>query len=224
MSTTASRASPPSGSSSTSGSPTSSSGASSPEMESAKIGDPMDEGTRSARWPAPTPSRTIDRQVQETVAAGARLLTGGKPLGGPGSFYAPTVLTDIPDGSPRTARSCSARSRSSCAPATSTTRSASPTTPTFGLGSSAWTTDPAEQERFVNEVEAGMVFINHSPIHAGSRSAASSTPATGGSSPIRPAVVRQHQDRLDRHKRLSHRSTLLQNGRFPAGRSGNPLP
>jgi succinate-semialdehyde dehydrogenase/glutarate-semialdehyde dehydrogenase len=30
----------------------------------------------------------------------------------------------------------------------------------FGLGASAWTRDPAETERFSNELEAGMVFLN----------------------------------------------------------------
>ncbi|MCV5533892.1 aldehyde dehydrogenase family protein, partial [Escherichia coli] len=41
-----------------------------------------------------------DEQVRRSVEAGAKVLTGGKPLDGPGYFYPPTVLTDIPEGTP----------------------------------------------------------------------------------------------------------------------------
>jgi succinate-semialdehyde dehydrogenase/glutarate-semialdehyde dehydrogenase len=30
----------------------------------------------------------------------------------------------------------------------------------FGLGSNIWTDDPQEQQRFIRDVEAGMVFVN----------------------------------------------------------------
>ena len=41
-----------------------------------------------------------EADVQKSVDAGARVLTGGKPNPGPGNFYPPTVLTDIPKNSP----------------------------------------------------------------------------------------------------------------------------
>ena len=41
---------------------------------------------------------------------------------------------------------------------------AAPTTPTSDSGSNAWTEDPAEQQRFVDEIEAGMVFVNSMTI------------------------------------------------------------
>ena len=69
-------------------------------LEALKLGDPLDAATEMGPLSSPDAVEEIDRQVQETVAAGARLHTGGKPLGGKGSFYPPTLLTDIPDGSP----------------------------------------------------------------------------------------------------------------------------
>ena len=58
-------------------------------MESLKLGDPFDPKTMLGLWPRPTPSRIIDADVQKTIQAGAKLLTGGKPVAGPGNFYSP---------------------------------------------------------------------------------------------------------------------------------------
>ena len=99
-------------------------------LESLKLGDPLDPATEMGPLSSPDAVEEIDRQVQETVAAGARLHTGGKPLGGPGSFYPPTLLTDIPDGSPGHNEELFGPVAWSGGPATSTTPSASPTTPT----------------------------------------------------------------------------------------------
>ncbi len=131
------------------------------KLESLKIGDPLDEATQMGPLSSPDAVEEIDRQVRETVAAGARLHTGGKPLGGPGSFYPPTLLTDIPDGSP-------GHREEFFGPVALVWRASDvddairiANDSDLGLGGSAWTTDPAEQERFVNEVETGMIYINH---------------------------------------------------------------
>jgi succinate-semialdehyde dehydrogenase/glutarate-semialdehyde dehydrogenase len=131
------------------------------KLESLKVGDPMDAATEMGPLSSPDAVEEIDRQVQETVAAGARLLTGGKPLGGPGSFYPPTLLTDIPDGSPGHTEELFGpvalvwRARD----VDDAIRIANDSD--LGLGGSAWTSDPAEQERFVSEVDTGMIYINH---------------------------------------------------------------
>jgi succinate-semialdehyde dehydrogenase/glutarate-semialdehyde dehydrogenase len=98
--------------------------------------------------------------VKKTVAAGARVLTGGHPLKRPGNFYAPTVLTDIPKTSP-------AYKEEFFGPVASIFRVKDieqaihiANDIRFGLGASAWTNDPAESERFINELDAGMVFLN----------------------------------------------------------------
>jgi succinate-semialdehyde dehydrogenase/glutarate-semialdehyde dehydrogenase len=129
-------------------------------MQGLRIGDPFDENTQLGPLASADAVATLDADVKKSVAAGARVLTGGHPLPGPGSFYAPTVLTDIPKGSP-------AYSEEFFGPVASIFRVKNvdeaihiANDVRFGLGASAWTNDPGETERFVNELEAGMVFVN----------------------------------------------------------------
>lgn len=130
------------------------------KMQSLKIGDPFDEKTELGPLSTPDAVKDLDRDVQKTVAAGAKLLTGGHPLQGKGNFYAPTVLTNVPKGSP-------AYSEEFFGPVASIFRVKDQDEAIrlandvrFGLGASAWTNDEKEQQRFINELEAGMVFIN----------------------------------------------------------------
>ena len=130
------------------------------KLEALKLGDPRDESTDMGPLSSPDAVETLDKQVQDTVAAGAQLLTGGKPSGGPGNFYPPTLLTDIPEGSPGHREEFFGpvalvwRARD----VEDAIRIANDSD--FGLGGSAWTRDPAEQERFVTEIETGMIYVN----------------------------------------------------------------
>jgi succinate-semialdehyde dehydrogenase/glutarate-semialdehyde dehydrogenase len=129
-------------------------------MEALQIGDPMDPETDLGPLATPEILEGVRRQVEETIALGGRLLSGGQPLEGPGFFYPPTVLAEIPAGSPAADDEIfgpvAALFRVRDIDEAIRVANASP----FGLGSSAWTTDPAEQERFTNEIEAGATFIN----------------------------------------------------------------
>jgi succinate-semialdehyde dehydrogenase/glutarate-semialdehyde dehydrogenase len=129
-------------------------------MQALRVGDPMDEKVDVGPLANPDAVKSLHEAVQKTVQAGARLLTGGKPADGPGNFYLPTVLANVPKDSP-------AYGEELFGPVASIFRVKDmddairvANDSRFGLGASAWSNDPAEQERFISELEAGMVFIN----------------------------------------------------------------
>jgi len=129
-------------------------------MQALKLGDPFDPKTEVGPLANPDAVKDLDADVKKTVQAGATVLTGGAPAPGAGNFYQPTVLTNIPKESP-------AYREEFFGPVASIFRVNSieqaldiANDSRFGLGASAWTNDPAERERFVNDLEAGMVFIN----------------------------------------------------------------
>jgi succinate-semialdehyde dehydrogenase / glutarate-semialdehyde dehydrogenase len=130
------------------------------KMKNLRVGDPFDEKTDLGPLATPDAVKGLDEDVHKTLEAGARLLTGGHPLERKGNYYAPTVLTNVPKGSP-------AYSEEFFGPVASIFRVKDQgeairvaNDVRFGLGASAWTNDEKEQHRFINELEAGMVFIN----------------------------------------------------------------
>jgi succinate-semialdehyde dehydrogenase/glutarate-semialdehyde dehydrogenase len=130
------------------------------KMKALKVGDPMDEGTDMGPLALSGILEGVEEQVNRSVEAGARVLTGGERLDGPGNFYPPTVITDIPEDSP-------AYREEIFGPVASLFRARDiddairlANDSEFGLGSSAWTGDEEEQRRFIEEIEAGMVYIN----------------------------------------------------------------
>jgi succinate-semialdehyde dehydrogenase/glutarate-semialdehyde dehydrogenase len=130
------------------------------EMAGLRLGDPMDPATQVGPLATAAILEDCQRQVGELVQAGARVLTGGHRLERPGFFYAPTVLADIPARAPVAAEEIfapvAAVYRAGSAQEAIALANATP----FGLGSSVWTDNPAEADRFVNQLEAGMTFVN----------------------------------------------------------------
>lgn len=101
-------------------------------LEALKVGDPMDPATDIGPLATAAIRAGLHDQVQQSVAVGARLLTGGKLLPGRGYFYPPTALADVPRPRPLIARNCSGRSRLSSGPGTPPMPSVSPMTRASG--------------------------------------------------------------------------------------------
>jgi len=129
-------------------------------MESLRVGDPFDEKTELGPLATPDGVKDLHADVQKTISAGAKLLTGGHPLDRPGNYYAPTVLTDVPKGSPAYAEELFGPVASIFRVKDQDEAIRLANDVRFGLGASVWTNDDKERERFINELEAGMVFVN----------------------------------------------------------------
>jgi succinate-semialdehyde dehydrogenase/glutarate-semialdehyde dehydrogenase len=134
-------------------------------MKELRVGDPMIESTDIGPLATEQILEDLEQQVQVTVAAGAKILTGGEKFKtsgnlARGNFYEPTVLVDIPKGSP-------AYQDEIFGPVASLFRvgnideaiELANATP-FGLGAAGWTNDESEIKRFTDELQAGSVFIN----------------------------------------------------------------
>jgi len=134
-------------------------------MKALRVGDPLQESTDIGPLATPQILQDLTEQVLGSVAAGAKVLTGGRRavLEGDlarGNFYQPTVLANIPKNSP-------AYTDEIFGPVASLFRVADideaielANATNFGLGAAAWTNDQREQTRFIDEIEAGSVFLN----------------------------------------------------------------
>jgi succinate-semialdehyde dehydrogenase/glutarate-semialdehyde dehydrogenase len=129
-------------------------------MRTLKVGDPMDETTELGPLATEHILQGVDDQVQKTIAAGAKLLTGGNRIHGRGFFYEPTVLINVPAESPAYREEVFGPVASVFRVRDAAEAIEKANDSTFGLGASAWTSDPAEQEFFTSDLETGMVFIN----------------------------------------------------------------
>lgn len=124
------------------------------------VGDPLDDKTQVGAQAREDLMQELHAQVEASIAKGAKVVLGGKPLTGKGSFYPPTILVDVVPGMP-------AYDEELFGPVASVIRAKDAVdalriandTP-FGLGASVWTRDVAKGEAFAGQVEAGASFVN----------------------------------------------------------------
>ena len=130
-------------------------------MAAAKMGDPLDEATEVGPQARADLRDTLQRQVDGSVAQGARCLLGGSVPDGPGAFYPPTILTHVRPGMPAfdeelfgpVAAVVPVRDEAEAV----AMANASP----FGLGGGVITRDVARGERIAADlIESGCVFVN----------------------------------------------------------------
>jgi succinate-semialdehyde dehydrogenase / glutarate-semialdehyde dehydrogenase len=129
-------------------------------FDAAVVGDPRSDGVQYGPLATEAALATIVEQVEESVAAGAVVRTGGHRLDRPGYFFAPTLLTDVPDSAPCWRDEVFG-----------------PVAPVkvfddldevvgianaseYGLGASVWTSDPAVVDALSGRLEVGQVFVN----------------------------------------------------------------
>jgi len=130
------------------------------EMEKLRIGDPFDRKTDVGPLAREDLVKDLARQVEESVARGARLVCGGKPLDRPGYYYAPTVLAGARKGMPAwdeetfgpVAAVAGARDDAEAIRLANETR--------YGLGASLWTRSAEKAKDLARRIDAGAVFVN----------------------------------------------------------------
>ncbi|MDT7555689.1 MAG: succinate-semialdehyde dehydrogenase / glutarate-semialdehyde dehydrogenase [Pseudonocardiales bacterium] len=129
-------------------------------MKALKVGDPFDSATDVGPLATEQGRVDVEKLVEEAVGKGATVLCGGSRADGPGWYYPPTVVADITQDMPLYREEVFGPVASLYRVADIEEAIAVANDSPFGLGSNAWTSDPDEQKRFINDLQAGQVFIN----------------------------------------------------------------
>jgi succinate-semialdehyde dehydrogenase / glutarate-semialdehyde dehydrogenase len=129
-------------------------------MAAAKMGDPLSQDTEIGPQARHDLRDALHRQVENSIANGARCVLGGAIPNGPGAYYPPTVLTNVRKGMP-------AYDEELFGPVASVIRVdnedaaiAVANDSIFGLGGGVITRDVARGERVAAEIQSGCVFVN----------------------------------------------------------------
>jgi succinate-semialdehyde dehydrogenase/glutarate-semialdehyde dehydrogenase len=129
-------------------------------LESLRMGDPMDPQTDLGPLARKDIADEINKQVQRSIAAGARLVLGGKPADRHGCYYLPTVLSDVKKGMAVYKEETFGPVISIISVKDENEAIAVANDSKFGLGGSVWTENRERGEAVARRIETGAVFVN----------------------------------------------------------------
>jgi len=130
------------------------------QMSRRRVGDPLDDATDVGPLASEQGRADVEELVADAVGKGARVHCGGERPDGPGWYYPPTVLADLTPEMRLWREEVFGPVATLFEVADIDEAIALANATEFGLGSNAWTGDAAETGRFIEELEAGMVFVN----------------------------------------------------------------
>jgi succinate-semialdehyde dehydrogenase/glutarate-semialdehyde dehydrogenase len=129
-----------------------------------KVGDGMSEGTTMGPLANPRRVQAMDALIQDAVATGAELVTGGERIGNAGNFYKPTVLKNVP----KNARVMNEEPFGPLAlmvPFTTLDEAIEEANRLpYGLAAYAYSSSARSIDTFGSSIESGMVSINHAGL------------------------------------------------------------
>jgi succinate-semialdehyde dehydrogenase/glutarate-semialdehyde dehydrogenase len=130
------------------------------EVEKLKPGNPLDEDVTLAPLARADLRDGLHQQVRDSIAHGAKVVTGCMPLIGPGNYYAPSILDNVKPG-------MRAYSEELFGPVASIIHArddehalAIANDSRFGLGGSVWTRDLERGESLARQLQCGLAFVN----------------------------------------------------------------
>ena len=125
-----------------------------------KVGDPTGRDVKIGPMARHDLRDELARQVDDTVAAGAELLLGGKALDGPGAFYAPTVVGGVRNGMRMADEETFGPAAAMFRVRDADEAVAIANSSRYGLGGNLWTNDVARAESLAARLDTGNVFVN----------------------------------------------------------------
>jgi acyl-CoA reductase-like NAD-dependent aldehyde dehydrogenase len=130
------------------------------KAEEIQVGDPTDRGVKMGPMARSDLRESIERQLNESIGAGADLVTGGQRPDGKGYYYPPTVVDHVtPEMTLFREESFGPVAAITRVPNEEAAIEAANDSP-YGLGSAIWTRDIEKAKQLARKIEAGGVFIN----------------------------------------------------------------